>query len=268
MLLEKVGVQMKIGVSSSCFYPDIIEESLRAVGRSGAKTAEIFFNSVCELGGDVLKELCTIKEYYGIQVRSVHPFTSAFEPYMLFSNYDRRTRDSIDFYKKYFNVANVLGAELIVLHGGKSKKPYSPELYAENYAKLHNAARKEGIFVAHENVNGCLCSDPNYMKKVADLVGDDFKMVLDIKQCRRTGQSEFQFIKLLGNKIAQVHVSDGNMEHDCLAPGEGEYDFGKLFESLKACGYDNTAVIELYRDNFGKEEEIKKSLDFLKRQIR
>lgn len=258
---------MEIGVSSSCFYPELIEKSLKAVGESGAKTGEIFFNSVCELGGEFLKELCRIREYYNIRIRSIHPFTSGFEPFMFFTNYDRRTNDSIDFYKRYFAAANALGAELVVLHGGKSRKRYSPELYAENYLKLHNAARKEGVFIAHENVNNCLCSDPHYMKKVADLIGDDFKAVLDIKQCRRTGQSEFEFINLLGDKISQVHLSDGTKEHDCLAPGAGEYDFEKLFKALKAHGYDNTAVIELYRDNFKDENDIKASLEYLQNVI-
>lgn len=265
--VEKAGVDMEIGVSSSCFYPALIEESFEAVGRSGAKTAEIFFNSACELEGEYLKKLCRIREYYGIQVRSIHPFTSAFEPFMFFSNYERRTNDSIDFYKRYFAAANMLGAQLVVLHGGKSRKRYSPELYAENYLNLHNAARKEGVFIAHENVNNCLCSDPHYMKKVADLVGDDFKAVLDIKQCRRTNQNEFEFINLLGGKIAQVHLSDGTAEHDCLAPGAGEYDFEKLFKALKAHGYDKTAVIELYRDNFKDENDIINSLKYLQNTI-
>ena len=263
--MKKAGVDMEIGVSSSCFYPALIEESFEAVGRSGAKAAEIFFNSACELEGGYLKELCKIREYYDIRVRSIHPFTSAFEPFMFFSSYDRRTNDSIEFYKRYFNAANALGAELIVLHGGKSRKRYSPELYAENYLKLHNAAKKSGVFIAHENVNNCLCSDPHYMKKVADLVGDDFKAVLDIKQCRRTNQDEFEFIDLLGDKIAQVHLSDGKAEHDCLAPGKGDYDFKKLFDALKAHGYDNTAVIELYRDNFGDEKDINESLEYLQK---
>lgn len=258
---------MQIGISSSCFYPALIEDSFRAVGEAGAKTAEIFFNSACELSGGIFGELCRIKEYYGIQVRSIHPFTSGFEPFMFFSNYERRTDDSIEFYKRYFDAANALGAELIVLHGGKSRKRYTPELYAENYLKLHNAAIKEGVYIAHENVNNCLCSDPHYMKRVADLVGGEFKMVLDIKQCRRTNQSEFEFIDLLGDKIAQVHLSDGTAEHDCLAPGAGEYDFAKLFNALKAHGYDNTAVIELYRDNFKDENDIKTSLEYLQNII-
>lgn len=254
---------MEIGVSSSCFYPDTIENSLKAVGLSGAKTAEIFLNSVCELSGSILDELCKIREYYGIEIRSVHPFTSAFEPFMFFGGYERRVNDSIEFYKKYFYAAARLGAEIIVLHGGKNIEGYTPELYAESYLKLHNAARKEGLFIAQENVVTAPCADPRYMKAVADFVGEDFRMVLDIKQCRRTGYSEFDFIELFEDKIAQVHLSDATDTHDCLAPGCGSYDFTKLFEELKNHGYNKSAVIELYRNNFENLEDIRRSLEFL-----
>lgn len=256
---------MEIGISSSCFYPATIESSLESVGRLGAKTAEVFLNSVCELNGSILAELCKIREYYGIEIRTVHPFTSAFEPFMFFSGYERRLNDSVEFYKQFFHAANALGANFVVLHGGKQLEGYTPELYAECYLKLHNAARKEGLFIAHENVVTSPCSNPQYMKRVAELVGDDFRMVLDVKQCRRTNQSEFEFIKLFGSKIAQVHLSDSNAKHSCLAPGKGTYDFARLFTELKANGYDNTAVIELYRDNFKSEQDIKLSLDYLQK---
>lgn len=259
---------MEIGVSSSCFYPDSIEKSLQTVGLSGAKTAEIFMNSVCELSGSILSELCKIRDYYGLEIRSVHPFTSAFEPFMFFCGYERRINDSIEFYKKYFYTANELGAKFIVLHGGKRVEGYTPELYAESYLKLHDAARKEGLFIAHENALTSPCSDPRYMKRLAELVGDDFRIVLDIKQCRRTGHSEFEFIELFGDKIAQLHLSDATADRDCLAPGCGDYDFAKLFDELNKHGYDQTAVIELYRDDFGTLDEIKHSLEFLKGQIK
>lgn len=254
---------MDIGISSSCFYPTLVEDSLRKVGELGAKTAEVFMNSPCELEGNILKELCTIREYYSINVRSIHPFTSAYETIMIFSDYDRRTCDSIEFYKKYFYAAAQLGAEMIVLHGGKSAIPTVPEKYAAAYVKLSEAARSEGIYIAHENVKEHHCSDPDFMKKVADIAGDDFRMVLDIKQCRRSGKSEYDFMRLLGSKIAQVHISDTSRQHDCLPPGKGEYDFGKLFCELKKVGYDESAVIELYNSNYSDDDELKNSRLFL-----
>ena len=247
---------MKIGISSSCLYPMNTEEALKAVGELGAKTAEIFFNSPSELENPLLGELKAIRNYYGLEIRSVHPFTSAYETYLLFSDYKRRTLDGIEFYKRYFEAANALGAEMVVLHGGHTVARIEPDRYAENYILLNNAAREGGLYIAHENVHGHLGGDPAFMKALADNVGDDFRMVLDIKQCRRCGVSEDEYINTLGNKIYQVHISDCLGGEKCLVPGAGEYDFKALFGKLKNAGYDKTALIELYRRNFGEISEI------------
>ena len=247
---------MQIGISSSCLYPLLTEESLKTVGKLGAKTAEIFFNSYSELKKPLVNELKNIKDYYGINVRSIHPFTSAYEAVLFFGGYERRLYDGIDFYKNYFEAANELGAEMVVLHGGRIYLPTTPEAYAQSFIPLHEAALSEGVHIAHENVHNHHCGNPEFMKSVADLVGDSFRMVLDIKQCRRCGESEYDFINLLGDKILQVHISDYSGDRDCLAPGTGDYDFKKLFTALQDAGYDKTAIIELYRHNYGEPSEL------------
>lgn len=254
---------MDIGISSACFYPNNVEKAFRNVGELGAKTAEIFINSFSELDGSLFNELCSIKDFYGIEVRSLHPFTCAIETLLFFSPYERRKDDSVEFYKKYFNAAAKLGAEAVVLHGGETYIESTPELYAENYLKLHTAARHEGVYIAQENVRRRHCADPKFMKAVADYIGDDFRMVLDIKQCRRENQNEFEFIDLLGEKIIQVHISDFDDKHDCLPPGEGKYDFKKLFSALNNKGYNKSSIIELYQDNYKNISQIADALGYL-----
>lgn len=254
---------MQVGISSSCLYPMQLEESLKTVGELGAKTAEIFVNSYCELKKPIITELKAIKNYYSMDVRSLHPFTSAYETTLLFSDYQRRTLDSVEFYKHYFEAANELGAKMIVLHGGVSLLNTTPEKYAESYILLNKAALEAGLHIAHENVHNHLCGNPKFMKALCDNVGENFKMVLDIKQCRRCNESEFEFIDLLGDKIYQVHISDCLGNETCLAPGAGEYDFKKLFTALKTVGYDNSVIIELYRRNFGEVDELKTAKAYL-----
>ena len=258
---------MEFGISSSCFYPANIEDGFKKVGELGAKTAELFVNSPMEMKPPIMTELKAIREFYGMNIRSLHAFTSAFETFFFFSAYDRRRYDGVEFYKRYFEAANEIGAKYIVFHGALNKSEIEPEFYAECYSLLHNAAREQGVYVAHENVWDHLCAQPEYMKKLADLIGDDFRMVLDIKQCRRCGVSEFDFINLLGEKIAQVHISDYREGQDCLAPGTGCYDFGKLFSALNCAGYNESALIELYRQNYGEPEEIGASLSYLKEKF-
>ena len=254
---------MQIGLSSSCFYPELVEKSLEKVGESGVKTAEVFLNSECETHGEVLRRLREIKEAYGLNIRSLHPFTSAFETIMLFSEYERRTIDSFEFYKKYFYAAGELGAQYIVIHGGRCLVPISPACYAERYARFASLAKEYGVCAAHENVVNHYCQSPQFMKQVADFVGDDFRMVLDIKQCRRSSVSEWDFIRLLGDKIAQVHISDGLPGKDCMPPGEGRYDFGRLFGALQSAGYDESVVVELYHSGFSSFEQIERALLYL-----
>ena len=254
---------MKVGISSSCFYPENVEDGFKKVGELGAKTAELFFNSPSETKPPILSELKSIREYYGIDVRTVHPCTSGFESFFFFSTYDRRRYDGVEFYKNYFQAANEIGAEAVVFHGGKNNKYIEPEFYAECYSLLADAAKEQGVVMAHENVNKFLCSDPEYMKKVGDFIGEDFRIVLDIKQCRRSGFDEADFIRLFGDKIIQVHISDYTAQRDCVPPAQGEYDFTKLFSLLKNAGYDKTALIELYSHSYNEAEELKTAMDFL-----
>lgn len=258
---------MQIGISSSCLYPLQTEESLKTVGELGAKTAEIFFNSYSELKKPLLDEIKSIKDHYGINVRSLHPFTSAYEAVLFFGGYERRLTDGIEFYKSYFEAANELGAEMVVLHGGRVYLETTPEEYAESYRPLHEAALREGIHIAHENVHNHHCGNPLFMKALADLIGDEFRMVLDVKQCRRCCESAYDFINLLGDKIYQVHISDGLPGRDCLAPGVGEYDFEKFFSALQGAGYDKTAIIELYRHNYGEVEELRTAKSYLEKLL-
>ena len=81
---------MTIGASSACFYPDVTENSLERLGRLGIKTAELFLNSPSELKDEFVKTIIDIKNKYGINIVSLHPFQSFAESFYLFSNYERR----------------------------------------------------------------------------------------------------------------------------------------------------------------------------------
>ena len=57
---------MRIGMSSSCFYPQETEASLRRIGEAGAKTAEIFFNAPSELEAVALSHEEAYLEWRGV----------------------------------------------------------------------------------------------------------------------------------------------------------------------------------------------------------
>ncbi|MBQ8783917.1 MAG: sugar phosphate isomerase/epimerase [Clostridia bacterium] len=256
---------MDIGISSSCFYPGNTEEAFESACRLGAKTAEIFFNCSEEMQMPIIGEINEIKNHYGVPVRTIHPYTSFAEPFMLFGGYERRTNEGIDFYKRYFEAAAYLGAEYVVIHGGKPIFKKDELDYFEVFARLCEEGKKFGVLPAHENVYMRAGSDAGFLKRLKRYLCDDFKLVLDIKQSRRCGVDEYELIRLFGKDIVRLHISDYDKSRDCIPPGEGKYDFKKLFSSLKENGYDRSALIELYSWSWESTAQIEKSVEYLEK---
>lgn len=257
---------MDIGISSSCFFPDKTEKAVEKVGILGAKSTEVFFNCIEEMKNPILSEIKKIIDYYGISVRSIHPYTSFAEPFTLFGEYSRRAEEGMDFYKNYFETAQKLGAKAVVIHGGIVTKPEDEQRYFEVYNRLCETAKPYGVYPAHENVHKKAGSNIYFLERLKNSVGESFKTVLDIKQCRRCGVDEFDFINRFKESIVQVHISDCSDTLDCIPPGEGKYDFKALFCALNNAGYNESAVIELYNWGYKDENQIKiarKSLENL-----
>lgn len=255
---------MEIGISSSCFYPMLTEDAFLKVCTLGAKTAEIFFNSSVETKMPLLQNFLDIKNEYGVSVNSIHPFTSFAEPFMLFGSYERRVREGVDFYRNYFEAAAALGARAVVLHGANAVRNSDEEKrYTESYNLLCDAADEFGVSPAVEIVVKRMGQSLDFLKLLKENSGGRFRTVLDIKQCRRSRVSEYDFIKEFADDIVQVHLSDYNETLDCIPPGEGRYDFKKLFNTLKDAGYDQSAVIELYNWSYYDEKQIENSRFFL-----
>ena len=211
-----------------------------------------------------IKELKSIKNYYGTDVTSIHPFRSFSEGYDLFSKYERRFTDALESFKRYFEAAGELGAEFIVLHGSKGKSEISVEAYAERYLKLYETAVPRGCITVHENVVGYVGAQPEFMRKMNELLGDRFKMVLDIKQARRAGVDYREFIRIMEKSIAHIHLSDYIETKDCIVPSEnGCFDFNELFSLLEGNNYRGKYIVEVYSDCFSEADEIMNSALYL-----
>ncbi len=257
---------MKVGVSTACLYPLLIETSLKKICDMGIKNTEIFFNTVSELSPNFVKELRKIADDGGVKIVSVHPFTSGYEPYLIFSGYKRRFDDTIEFYKRYCEAANILGADILVLHGDKNKGFATVEHYCECYARLYGEMKKQGVILAQENVNKFKSSEVSFIKKMNQILGDDVKYLLDLKQVVRSGGKVFEFIEEMYGKIVHIQISDNDSEHDCLPPGSGTFDYIDFFEKISpACSTDRevSMIIELYRGNYDKHKDLEKCFDTL-----
>ena len=102
---------MKVGISTGCLYPMLTEECIDVLAKLGFTSFEIFFNTFSELKDEYLDMLKYILEKYNARVKSIHPFTSSYESFLLFSDYERRFMDGIKIYEMYFRTARKIGAE-------------------------------------------------------------------------------------------------------------------------------------------------------------
>ena len=258
---------MEIGVSTACFYPEETERALRRCGETGVRCTEIFFNAPSELDSAFLRELVQIREAYGIRVAAVHPFTSRIEPYLLFSGYERRYRDGLDFYRRYGEAAAALGAKFVVLHGGRDGDPeMPPERYTERFLELNRLLSREGVGLAQENVNSYIACHPGFLRAMRQYSNDAVRFVLDVKQAVRAGHPPWEILDAMGPCVAHLHLSDHGAAGDCLLPGEGDFAFSKLFGRLLQSGYRGAALVEVYRSAFAQPEELAAAWRWLQMQ--
>ena len=175
----------KIGISSACFYPLDTIESLRQCVKGGFTSAEIFINTYSEMSGEYYKEMKAYIDGAGLEIVSIHPFTSGYENVIFFTGYDRRIEDGIEFYKTYFDFAARLGAKFVVFHGNNMKTKFCGfEKYAEIFTRINECAHTFGVELIHENTTWCVAREAAGITELRRAC-PDMKFVFDAKQsCR------------------------------------------------------------------------------------
>ncbi len=215
-------------------------------------------NSFSELEEPYLKKIAEVCRENGVKITSIHPFTSGFEYMYFFSAYKKRARDSIDyFYKKYLTAAAYLGADYFVFHGDATKAPFfGMDNYCEVLSMLNEAARAEGVILAHENVSTARAGDPEFMLEVHERFGEgNLKFVFDLKQAVRGGYEPYSMLDAMGNDIVHVHINDWK-DGECRLPYAGELAIDEIISRLESGGYTGKYMIEVYRKNFTDNSEI------------
>lgn len=240
---------MIAGVSTACFYPEETESALAALAEGGVAATEIFLNCASELDPAYLRDLRRTADDAQMQILSVHPFTSGMEPMLFFSSYARRYADGREFYRRYWQAANILGAQIVVFHGCGVKKPVTMSEYVERYGTLLEDAKREGVTLCHENVTRCMSRSADFFRELSRQL-PQARYVLDVKQAVRAGEDVFALAQAMGERILHVHMSDHNAGRDCLSIGEGVFNISKFLLLLDSLGFDGGAVVELYRENY------------------
>lgn len=261
---------MRCGISTACLFPQRTGQALQRLTGMFSGPLEIFLNTFSELEPQFLRGLKETLDESGCELLSLHPFSSGFEPFLFFSEYEGRFEDGLELYRRYFNACRYLGARLLVLHGDTRHKPGSMELYAERFARLAKVAKEEfGVILAQENVERCRCYNAENIRLLRRYTGDSVRFVLDLKQALRGGQDPFDVLEAMGpQNICHVHLSDNNDRTTCILPGMGEFDFARLFRRLRQGGCEADGVIELYKDGFDGPQQLVRAAEELTRLAR
>ena len=74
---------MNFGISTACFYPELLEKSLEHARDLGYKDIEIFFNTDSEYSDSFISYINNFLKENKMRVISAHPFSSFAEPQYL-----------------------------------------------------------------------------------------------------------------------------------------------------------------------------------------
>lgn len=244
------------GISTACFYPELTECALSKLAESGVAATEVFLNAPSEMKEPYIKELGKIAASGGTRVLSVHPFSSGFEPFLLFSTYRRRTEDGLEYYKGFFGAAALLGAKYVVIHGDGRRRETPRPFYFDVFGELIALSKRMGVLAVQENVPRCNSFCPDFFVDMAAYL-PEVRFVLDIKQSLRAGYRAEEMAAAMGRRVCHVHMSDNDETRDCLPVGQGTQDTTALLGMLhRQCGFDGGVVQEIYRDNFADYPEL------------
>lgn len=251
---------MLIGASTSCLYPMLTERALEEIVSMGIKNVEVFLNSPSEREAQFARRLKGIADSCGARIISVHPYSSESEGVSFFGKYERRFADEAEDFKRYLTFCSEVGAEILVFHGARSFLPVSREMYFERYAKLDELCHSFGVQLCQENVARCMSGSVEFINEMKKALPDT-RFTLDIKQASRAKISPFEMLAAMGKNLAHLHLSDNDGQQDCLVPGLGDFNMGRLAQELKGSGYDGAVLVELYSWNFERDEQIKEAVE-------
>lgn len=262
---------MQTGISTaSLFMRRNNEEALPLLNELGVKCAEVFLTSFSEYGEDFARILNERKGQ--VSVNSVHILNSQIEP-QLFSAHERVKNDSYYFLDKVLSGAKLLGAPYYTFHGTARYKKSARDPQNDNFEKMgkglreiFNFCQKYGVTLCLENVEWSTYNRVGVFSALKNYV-PDLRGVLDVKQARIAGEGYEKYLQEMGKDIAYVHISDVDEAGKMCLPGQGVFNFESMIKRLQDVGFAGNLLIEVYKENYQNEAELKIACDYVNELI-
>lgn len=258
---------IEVGISTASLFPRYAtEDALKKIIELGAGCAEVFFSTFYEYRPEFSKSFTD--KIGNFPVNSVHVNSVNFEGN--FFNPTRRVRgDGMYWLDQLCRSAQLLGCKNYTFHGFHRMTEGGGENFDELSSRLGEAvyfARSYGVNLCLENVFWSLYNRPGVFRELKNRI-PDLSGVFDIKQARRSHYPYQAYIQDMSGAIAYAHLSDVDQNGNICLPGEGVYNFEEVLRTLKGEGFGGNILVEVYDGNFKEEEQLTRSVEYLKELV-
>ncbi|HUB25731.1 MAG TPA: sugar phosphate isomerase/epimerase family protein, partial [Tepidisphaeraceae bacterium] len=195
-----------------------------------------------------------------------------FEPSLISPNPQHRA-DRAALILKTLDFARDIGAANISITSGRMLAGMPPERaagqFAESILPILDHADRLGIDVGIECEPGLFIEYVQELREwIVRLAHPRLGANLDIGHCRVIGEEIGLAVRLLGDRIWNLHVEDiPGRKHYHLIPGQGTLNWTSLRDSLREIKYQRYLTVELYTHTSDPQSAAEKSFEFLQRHF-
>jgi len=275
---------MQLAFSTNAYTRHSLVTALRGIKRAGFAGVEILadvphaYPDAIDgaLTDEVKRELATL----GLAVSNVNvncsfgywkdaPPEPYFEPSLISPNPQHRA-DRTRLIMKALDFAKDVGAANISITSGRMLGGMPPEpaarQFAESIRPVLDRADRLGVDVGIECEPGLYLEYVAELREWIDRLGHPrLGANLDVGHSQVIGESIPEAVKLLGDRIWNLHVEDiPGRKHYHMIPGEGTLDWQGLKGALLAVNYRRFLTVELYTHWQNPQEAAEKSYQFLR----
>jgi len=244
---------------------EILLERLDEVIKRGIHP-EIYFNAhtLDRCRDEDILHLGETLEKHGISFTFHAPFMDL-APGGLDSKIKRATRERLE---QVLHLAALIKPKVAVFHPGYDRWRYGEvqDLWIkgslEMWIPLVKEAEKIGVTLALENV---FEEDPETLQRLLEEINSvRFRFCFDTGHWLLFSKKELEeWMERLGSWISEIHIHDNNGEKDQhLPPGDGKFDFQRLFHILWA-----QKITPIYTVEVHQESELLRSLETVKHYV-
>jgi sugar phosphate isomerase/epimerase len=232
------GVEL-LGDQPHAYFPTFDDEALDAV-REALDDAGLAVSNV---------NANTATGYYDDA-----PPSAFFDPSLSTADDDHRAW-RIEYTKRAVDLAAAVDAPAVCVASGTAlpgtPPPEAYDLFLDSLHGILDYAEPRGVDVGIEFEPELLVENVDETLAVLDDVGrDGLGVNLDLGHAAVYGDDPAEAVHRCAGHITGVHLEDiaGGIrgKHYHLLPGEGDLDFGAIFDALEDVDYDGFATLELY----------------------